>query len=97
MDELTLLLEGIQHKVKRLRIVNAGLREKTDSLRQERLTLLEEIESHKQRNEQMKEDILHLQVAKSLGGKDSLNAKQKVNELLREIDKCYELINSQAK
>ncbi len=97
MDELTLLLEGIQHKVKRLRIVNNGLKEKIDSLTQERLTLLEEIEAQKQHSEQMKDEILYLQAVKSLGGKDSKKAMQKVNELLREIDKCYELINNQAK
>jgi len=97
MDELTLMLEGIQHKVKRLMVANKGLKEKINSLENERNTLLEQIESHKQQNKQMKDEMLHLQAVKSLGGKDSLLAKQKVNELLREIDKCYELINSQVK
>ncbi len=97
MDELTLMLEGIQHKVKRLMVVNKELREKINSLEHERNAFLEQIESHKQNNEQLKEDALHLHAAKSLGGKDSSMAKQKVNELLREIDKCYELINSQVK
>ena len=97
MDELTVLLEGIQHKVKRLLIVNNKLNEKIDGLERERQVLLAEIESHKQLNEQMNDAILHLQSAKTFEGKDTLVAKQKVNELLREIDNCYKLIKSQAK
>lgn len=97
MDELTLMLEGIQHKVKRLMVVNKKLREQINSLQNERNALSEQLESQKQNNEQLKEDMLHLRAAKSLGGEDSSMAKQKVNELLREIDKCYELINSQVK
>ncbi len=97
MDELTLMLEGIQHKVKRLMVVNKSLREQINSLQNERNALSEQLESQKQNNEQLKEDMLHLRAAKSLGGEDSLMAKQKVNELLREIDKCYKLINSQVK
>ena len=97
MDELTLLLEGIQHKVKRLMVINERLRERISSLELERTNLLSELNTCRELNGKMEQEVLHLQAARSLGENDSLMAKQKVNELLREIDKCYKLIKSQAK
>jgi hypothetical protein len=97
MDELSLLLEGIEVKLKKLRLHNKGLKEKVLVLEREKLGLQESLQSQKLFIEQLEQRIAHLQAAKTIEGKDSVQAKQKVNELLREIDKCYELLNSQEK
>lgn len=97
MDELSLLLEGIEVKLKKLRLHNKGLKEKVLVLEREKLGLQESLQSQKLFIEQLEQKIAHLQAAKTTEGKDSVQAKQKVNELLREIDKCYELLNSQEK
>ncbi len=97
MDELLLMLDGIQNKVKRLRLSNKGMREMIQSLALEKQRLMEEAASHKQQIKHMEKHIAELQASKVLQGSDNMQAKQKVKELLREIEKCYELINSQAK
>jgi RNA binding exosome subunit len=97
MDELSLLLEGIEVKLKKLRLYNKGLKEKVIVLEREKLGLQERLQSQKLFIEQLEQKIAHLQSVKTLEGNDSVQAKQKVNELLREIDKCYELLNSQEK
>ncbi len=97
MDELLLMLDGIQNKVKRLRLSNKGMQKRIHDLELEKQRMVDEIASHKQQMVHMEKHIAELQTAKVLQGSDSMQAKQKVKELLREIEKCYELINSQAK
>ncbi len=97
MDELSLLLDGIEVKLRKLMLHNKGLKEKVLVLEREKHEMQESIETHKARIEQLELSIVHSQAASVLDGKDSVQAKQKVNELLREIEKCYELLNSQEK
>ena len=97
MDELLLMLDGIQNKVKRLKLSNKGMQERMQSLELEQQRLMDEIASQRQQMRHMEKHISELQTAKVLHGSDNMQAKQKVKELLREIENCYELINSQAK
>ncbi len=97
MDELLLMLDGIQNKVKRLRLSNKGMQDRIHVLELEKQRLTDEIASHKQQMKHLEKTISELQATKVLQGTDNMQAKQKVQELLREIEKCYELINSQAK
>ncbi len=97
MDELLLMLDGIQNKVKRLRLSNKGMKENIHDLEFEKQQLMDEVSSQKQQMKDMEKHIAELQATKVLEGSDNMQAKQKVKELLREIEKCYELINSQAK
>ncbi len=95
MDELSLLLDGIEVKLKKLILQNKGLREKIQILDREKHQLQESITTQKAQMVEMEQQIVYIQAAKVLGVKDSDQAKQKVEELLREIEKCYELLNSQ--
>ncbi len=97
MDELLLMLDGIQNKVKRLILSNKGLQENIQGLELEKQRLIDEMASCTQQIKHMEKTIAELQATKVLQGSDNMQAKQKVKELLREIEKCYELINSQAK
>ncbi len=97
MDELLLMLDGIQNKVKRLRLSNKGMREMIQGLELDKKRLMDDIASHKQQVKHMEKHIAELQATKVLQGSDNMQAKQKIKDLLREIEKCYELINSQAK
>jgi len=44
---------------------------------------------------QLKDEIVKLKIAKSIttGDEESQEAKQKINKLVREIDKCIALLN----
>ena len=94
MDELTLIVEGLENKVKKLLVRNKQLKDKIFQLEQERLTLVEKAELQASRVQQLEERMAELESAKVLGSGDTMLARQKINELLREIDKCQSLLNS---
>ena len=94
MDKVSIILSGLEYKVKKI----VDLQNKTFSENRE---LKQEIENNKLIIENQKVIIKDLddkikvpKVAKSLeSGKDTYQTKVKINELVREIDKCIALLN----
>ena len=93
MDELSLIVEGITNKVKKLTVRNKQLKDRIFELEKENTRLVERLESQASRNDELEQRISAVQTAGLLQTEDSFQAKQKVNELLREIEKCYSLLN----
>ncbi len=93
MDELTLIVEGIQNKLKKLTIRNKQLKEKILSLETDNRSLQKDLEGSAQRIGELEKELTNVQAAKLLEGTDSSRAKQKINELLREIEKSTVLLN----
>ncbi len=93
MDELTLIVEGIQNKLKKLTIRNKQLKEKILSLETDNRSLQKDLEGSAQRIGGLEKELANVQAAKLLEGTDSSRAKQKINELLREIEKSTVLLN----
>ncbi|MEI2420578.1 hypothetical protein V6O07_09915, partial [Arthrospira platensis SPKY2] len=69
------------------------LRDKLLHMEGEKISLLEKISGLEKQLDEMRERTSALQVARLLDEEGSLLARQKVNELLREIDKCQVLLN----
>ncbi len=93
MDELSLIVEGISNKVKKLLVRNKQLKEKIFQLETEKLELQARLNEEQTLLKQLDRQLTEVKVAKVLDADDSLNARQKVNDLLREIEKCYSLLN----
>ncbi len=93
MDELMLIVEGVQNKIRKLIIRNNQLKERAQSLEVENRSLKEDLKTSAQRIAQLENDLTELQAAKMLESADPLRAKQKINELLREIEKTTVLLN----
>ncbi len=93
MDELTLIVEGIQNKVQKLAVRNNQLKDRLLKLEQENQGLQKNLEIQQTRIRQLEEEFSLVLTARAMGTGDSSQAKQKVNELLREIEKCYALLN----
>jgi len=93
MDELSVGVEGIGIKVKKLVIRNMQLKEKLLQLEGERAGLQDRIRVQELQIKEMEDHIAALQAARVLDTDDSILARQKVNDLLREIDKCQVLLN----
>ncbi len=93
MDELMLIVEGVQNKIRKLIIRNNQLKERAQSLEVENGSLKEDLKTSAQRIAQLENDLTELQAAKMLESADPLRAKQKINELLREIEKTTVLLN----
>ena len=93
MDELSLIVEGIMNKVRKLTERNKQLKEKIYRLDGEKLMLENDLAAKSERISQLENDLISHQSASVLEGKDPFKAKQKIEELLREIEKCQVLLN----
>lgn len=93
MDELSLIVEGIQHKLKKLTIRNKQLKEKISSLETDHRSMQQELDNAARRIAELEKELSNVQAAKLLEGSDSSRAKQKIDELLREIEKSTVLLN----
>jgi len=95
MDDLSNLVKGLDIKSRQL-----ALRYKT--LKDDFLKLEQKFRETEISNTEYKKSILELEtqiqiltIAKSIPtGKESSKAKKKINELLRELDTCIDLLNN---
>ncbi len=69
------------------------LARRIDELAAENSSLREEISKTNEHNAQLREELILVKSAKSMEGVDRSMAKQKIDELLREIEKSTVLLN----
>ncbi|MFW6352159.1 MAG: hypothetical protein ACOC2E_07205 [Bacteroidota bacterium] len=93
MKLLPLVVEGIENKIKKLHYTNQELKQEKAELLESIRIKDEKIAGLSKRFQQLENDFNTLKVAKSIAGQDQLQARQKINEMLREIQKCYSLLN----
>lgn len=93
MDELGLTVEGIINKTQKLILRNQQLNEKVETLEAQQQQLVEQINEQARLIINLEEKLSYRYFLKAFEKSDSLQARQKVNELLREIEKCYALLN----
>jgi predicted RNase H-like nuclease (RuvC/YqgF family) len=95
MQQIGTLVKGIEIKT-------GQLKDKLDKLKSAYRKLEEEYHQLEKINEQYKQSIQELEtklqalkIAKAIPkGKESSDARKKINELLREIDRCIDLLNN---
>ena len=93
-DEIT-LISGIEYKVRKLLELKKKYENEIKVLTADNLKLKEQLEEQKLYINKLKDQIEKIKIAKSLGNSDgSIEAKMKINELVREIDKCIGLLNN---
>ncbi len=93
MDDLPLIVEGFETKIKRLVFQIDQLNTENGSLKVEVSDLKSAIDEKTDIIAELRYEIQTLKVVKVLERGDSSQAKQKINDLLREIEKCYSLLN----
>ena len=87
-------LDTVLQKTARLIELCNALQEENDLLNAENLEFRKNLEAEKTKNLTLEEKMRVLKLAKSLEGtsEKSLDIKQKINEFVREIDKCVVLL-----
>jgi len=87
-------LNSVLHKTARLIELCNALQEENDLLKQENLQVKSALETAKIKNTDLEEKLRVLKLAKSIEGtsEKTLDIKQKINEFVREIDKCVVLL-----
>jgi hypothetical protein len=95
MEDVSALVSGIEYKVRKLIGQCRSLGEDNNRKIAEIKELKKVINEQKEVNRQLEEKIRVLKLAKALETKEgNVDAKLKINELVREIDKCIGLLNT---
>lgn len=87
-------LDQVLQKTSRLIALCRALQEENELLREENRQTKQALEQAKMRGSELDEKIRVLKLAKSIEGtsEKTLDIKQKINEFVREIDKCVVLL-----
>ena len=90
------IIESLQSKVEKLIIQHNKAKEDIKQLKEENTSLQGKLTYAKVQAKELSEKNKVLKLAKSLSGKQgkSTDIKLKINELIREIDKCIAQVNS---
>ena len=95
MEDLSKLVKGLDIKTRQLALRFKTLKEDYEILKQQNLETENNIIQYRQTIIELEKQIQILTIAKSIPtGKDSSIAKKKINELLRELDTCIDLLNN---
>ena len=95
MNDVGALVSGIEYKVRKLIGLHQADRSGREKLESEITELKKTISEQKNLIRQLEEKIKILRITKTIEAKEgSAEAKLKLNELVREIDKCIGLLNA---
>lgn len=94
--EVSHLINSLQSKVEKLIIQHKKSKEDMRQLRDENDFLRNQLTDKKEKLKELEERNKVLKLAKSLGGDEgkTTELKLKINEMVREIDKCIALVNN---
>lgn len=94
-EEERLFLVDLKSNTQRLFHEISGLESEKEQLEKQVVELNREIETQKQENSELSQKIEQLKLATHLlsGVDENKEARQKLNKLIREIDKCIALLN----
>lgn len=95
MGETTSILTSIDSKVDRLINRCVQLQDSNNKLSEEKAALEEKLKERDREIEELhnKNKMLKMATALTGSGEEQSEAKQRINELVREIDKCIALLN----
>lgn len=95
MNKISLLTKDIENKIKKIVDLQSQLKKENNHLIQEVHDLKKIVENQNVIIGNLENNLKILKIAKTLNkGKDNQQAKLKINELVREIDKCIALLNN---
>lgn len=95
MQQIGTLVKGIDFKSRQLADKLKALKDAYRLLEQRSLQLEQANEQYKQSTQELEQKLQALKLAKAIPkGKESADAKKRINELLRELDRCIDLLNN---
>lgn len=90
------LVRQLETRVRQLLLQDKGLQEKHHLLEEQIAALDKQIGELVERNQELEKQYSDLKLAKilELGDSDTRNARQRINHLAREVDKCIALLKA---
>ena len=94
MDLVKEHLQNLEEKIRRLTEDHQKIKTEKDLLIRQSVIQLKTIEEQKEGIESLKKQVQALKIAKSVEStQDTGKVKDKIQDLVREIDRCIELLN----
>ena len=95
-EEISLIVSSLQSKVEKLVLQHRDAVEEIAQLKQDNDFLKKQLSVKKTKIVDLEQRNKALKLAKSMGGEGTKNTdlKLKINELVKEIDKCIALVNN---
>ena len=94
MDKVSIIVSGLEYKIKKIVDLQYETFTQNQKLKQDIHEINNIVENQKVIINNLEEKIKVLRISKTLDGReDSYQTKLKINELVREIDKCIALLN----
>jgi uncharacterized coiled-coil DUF342 family protein len=93
MKDLSALVANLRRKAEKLVEKHQVVMEQNKQLSNEVLELKEELNKRNQQLSEMENKIKVLKISKSVDSESTKDVKLKINEMVREIDKCIAQIN----
>jgi len=94
MDKVSIIVSGLEYKIKKIVDLQSQTQIENEKLKQEIQNNKLIFENQKVIIKSLEDKLKVLTVVKTLeSGKDTYQTKVKINELVREIDKCIALLN----
>ena len=95
MSVIASKLDQVLDRTQKLVDLSKALQERNDLINLENQTIKVALETSENKRKDLEEKLRVLKLAKSLEGtsEKTLDIKQKINEFVREIDKCIVLLN----
>lgn len=95
MQQIGTLVKGLEFKTSQLIDKLNSLQTAYESLESRYQQLEKTTEQYKQSLQELELQLQALKIAKAIPkGKESADARKKINELLRELDRCIDLLNN---
>jgi len=95
MDNITIIISSLENKIKKIVDLQNYSSVENNTLRKENYQLSKIIEEQKVIIKKLEEKVEVLKIAKSVDeGENVFQTKLKINELVREIDRCIALLNN---
>ncbi|MBW6483549.1 MAG: hypothetical protein K0B10_10885 [Vicingaceae bacterium] len=93
MKDLSVLVSSLRKKTEKLIEKHQSILLKNNTLSEEILKLKEELAQKSQQIEAVENKLTLLKLAKGVGNESTKDVKLKINEMVREIDKCIAKIS----
>lgn len=93
MEDLAALMSGIEFKTHQLIKQVKALKHENAEVKKELDLLIKSDQENKEKIKYLEEKNKILRIAKTIEGEDKTKAKLRINELLREVDRCIALLN----
>ncbi|NVO01514.1 MAG: hypothetical protein HXX09_02305 [Bacteroidetes bacterium] len=94
MNDLSIIVTGLEYKVKKLLDLQRKIERENSIIKKENYELKKTLEESSTKISEFEQKIKTIKITKAIEKGDGItDAKLKINEIVREIDKCIALLN----